>query len=102
MLMIIANINCKIECTALDGLFPTIGTPRPGFEPGSKAPEASRMSTTLPRHLVNHVHGDSRFHTNNTVKGIKALEQSKNMAGRIRIVFFCEMIATGQRSIVPC
>jgi hypothetical protein len=23
-------------------------TPRPGFEPGSKAPEASRMSTTLP------------------------------------------------------
>ena len=26
-------------------------TPRPGFEPGSKAPEASRMSTTLPRHL---------------------------------------------------
>ena len=24
-------------------------TPRPGFEPGSKAPEASRMSTTLPR-----------------------------------------------------
>jgi hypothetical protein len=28
-------------------------TPRPGFEPGSKAPEASRMSTTLPRHLKN-------------------------------------------------
>jgi hypothetical protein len=25
-------------------------TPRPGFEPGSKAPEASRMSTTLPGH----------------------------------------------------
>jgi hypothetical protein len=27
------------------------GAPRPGFEPGSKAPEASRMSTTLPRHV---------------------------------------------------
>ena len=27
------------------------GAPRPGFEPGSKAPEASRMSTTLPRQL---------------------------------------------------
>ncbi len=26
-------------------------TPRPGLEPGSKAPEASRMSTTLPRHV---------------------------------------------------
>ena len=25
-------------------------TPRPGFEPGSKAPQASRMSTTLPGH----------------------------------------------------
>ena len=24
-------------------------TPRPGLEPGSKAPEASRMSATLPR-----------------------------------------------------
>ena len=24
-------------------------TPRPGFEPGSKAPEAFRISTTLPR-----------------------------------------------------
>ena len=42
------------------------------------------MSTTLPRHLVNHVHGDSRFYTNNTVKGIKALEQSKKKAGRLQ------------------
>ena len=61
-------------------------TPRPGFEPGSKAPEASRMSTTLPRHYVNHVHGDLRFHTNNIVKGIKGLEQPKMMTGEIRIV----------------
>ena len=35
------------------------------------------MSTTLPRHLVDHVHGDSWFHTNNTVKGIKALEHRR-------------------------
>ncbi len=27
---------------------PFLGTPRPGLEPGSKAPQASRMSTTLP------------------------------------------------------
>ena len=29
------------------------GTPRPGLEPGSKAPQASRMSTTPPGHGCN-------------------------------------------------
>ena len=31
-----------------DGIYSKSSTPRPGFEPGSKAPQASRMSTTLP------------------------------------------------------
>ena len=54
--------------------------------------------TSLPRHLVNHVHGDSRFHTNNTVKGIKALEHRRIWQEESGLSFFCEMIATGQRS----
>jgi hypothetical protein len=79
-------------------------TPRPGFEPGSKAPEASRMSTTLPRHYLTVYVAlvtlmsfcayhfvwyqreiktakrapalkESRFHNKNTSQGIKALER---------------------------
>lgn len=40
---------------ALNGYTKNEKAPRPGFEPGSKAPEASRMSTTLPRLLGNNV-----------------------------------------------
>ena len=51
--------------------------PRPGFEPGSKAPEASRMSTTLPRHYATMSMSGSRFHTNNVVASIKSLDKWK-------------------------
>ena len=36
------------KCEKGLGVTPNSDTPRPGLEPGSKAPQASRMSTTLP------------------------------------------------------
>ncbi len=41
------NLVKKLDISALD--VKRI-TPRPGLEPGSKAPQASRISTTLPGH----------------------------------------------------
>jgi hypothetical protein len=46
-------------------------TPRPGLEPGSKAPEASRMSTTLPRHV--HFALVAKYHINNAMQANKTL-----------------------------
>ena len=37
--------------------------PRPGLEPGSKAPEASRMSATLPRLIFTVLCGTADFFT---------------------------------------
>ena len=53
--------------------------PRPGFEPGSKAPEASRMSTTLPRHYATMSMSGSRFHTNNVTSRNKTRDRWKIM-----------------------
>ena len=53
--VILYHVFCKANCFILQfnstrNNTKTV-TPRPGLEPGSKAPEASRMSTTLPRHV---------------------------------------------------
>ena len=50
---------------------PSIVTPRPGFEPGSEAPEAPRISTTLPGPAKAHC---SAFHINRTRDSIIIVE----------------------------